>query len=126
MPRTSTIATVLCGVAALAMPLSAVRAADKPTVPAAFGTCAACHATQPGETSFGPNLRGVVGRKAAILPGYAYSKALAARNFTWTPETLDAWLKSPRAMVPGTKMPFIGYKAAEKRAAVIAYLKTLK
>lgn len=94
--------------------------------PPAFGVCSACHTTEAGKTSFGPNLRGVVGRRAAILPGYAYSPALRAAGITWTKEQLDSWLTSPQKKVPGTKMPFTGYADPEKRRQVIDYLQSLK
>ena len=41
---------------------------------------------------------------------------------TWDEPTLDRYLKSPRDVVPGTKMTFPGIKDDAKRAAVIAYL----
>lgn len=104
------------------LPVSAWAEAPPP----AFGVCSACHSTEAGKTSFGPNLRGVGGRKAASLPGYAYSPALKSSGLTWTREALDAWLTSPQKTVPGTKMPFPGYAEADKRQAVIDYLLSLK
>ncbi|MFM7028000.1 MAG: c-type cytochrome [Chakrabartia sp.] len=90
-----------------------------------FLKCAACHtreATAPAR--FGPNLGGVVGRKVASLPGYAYSPALKRQKFIWTDAQLDKWLKNPRALVPGTAMSFPGLADAADRKAVIAYLKS--
>ncbi len=90
-----------------------------------FQRCAACHSVEAGAPNrFGPNLRGVVGRRAASLPGYTYSAALKAQKFTWTEAQLDKWLKAPRALVPGTNMPFTGLSDAGERRAVIAYLKS--
>lgn len=92
-----------------------------------FLQCRACHtvgATEAG--GVGPNLNGIVGAKAAAKPGYGYSAALAAAKLTWTPATLDAWLKRPSALVPGTKMAFAGMAAPQARADMIAYLLTLK
>nr|WP_267220252.1 c-type cytochrome [uncultured Novosphingobium sp.] len=94
--------------------------------PAMFATCAACHATEVGKTSYGPNLHGVAGRKAAGQPGYAYSPALKASGLTWDRATLDAWLTAPQKKVPGTKMPFAGIQDPAKRKEVIDYLMTLK
>jgi cytochrome c len=94
--------------------------------PADFAICAGCHATQAGKASFGPNLRGVVGRKAASLPGYAYSDALKASGITWNVTALDQWLSGPQAMVKGTKMPFPGLSDPARRKRVIDYLATLK
>jgi cytochrome c len=35
---------------------------------------------------------------------------------------LDAFLKDPRGLVPGTKMPFTGIPDDQERADLIAYL----
>ncbi len=94
--------------------------------PAAFAACAACHTTEPGKTSFGPNLARISGRKAASLPNYAYSPALKASGLVWTAENLDKWLTSPQKLVPGTKMPFSGITDPAKRKQVVNYLLTLR
>ena len=47
--------------------------------------------------------------------------ALAAADFSWTPETLDRWLTNPQAMMPGARMYFRVTKPAE-HAAIIAWL----
>jgi len=92
-----------------------------------FLRCASCHAIEPGQTGrIGPNLHGVVGRKAGSLPGYAYSAAMKAQTFTWTPAKLDEWLTRPSALVPGTAMAFAGLPRAQDRAALIAYLEAKK
>ncbi|MBB4642871.1 c-type cytochrome [Rhizorhapis suberifaciens] len=114
--------------AALAFLVSAESgsARNVPARPPAFAICAACHTVEPGQTSFGPNLRGLGGRRAASLPGYAYSPALKASGLTWDRATLDAWLTSPQKKVPGTKMPFAGLPDPEKRKQIIDYLMSLK
>ena len=38
--------------------------------------------------------------------------------------TLDTYLTDPKALVPGTKMIFVGLKKPDEREALIAYLKT--
>jgi len=108
---------------------SAARAsatAPAPASPAVFAPCSGCHSLQQGKTVFGPSLAGVSGRKAGSLPGYAYSKALKNSGITWNAATLDAWLTSPRKMVPGTRMPFMGIPDPAKRKAVVDFLLTLK
>lgn len=94
--------------------------------PADFAICTGCHAIDAGRNGIGPSLRGVVGRKAGSLPGFAYSAALQNSGIVWTPERLDTWLSGPMTMVPGTKMSFGGYADPQQRQAVIAYLKTLR
>ncbi|MBA4088131.1 MAG: cytochrome c family protein [Novosphingobium sp.] len=89
-----------------------------------FMRCVACHAVQPGAgAKMGPNLAGVVGRKAAAAPGFKYSAAMQKAKLKWDDATLDKWLTRPSALVPGTSMAFAGLPNAADRANVIAYLK---
>ncbi len=87
-----------------------------------FALCRSCHTLPAGAADgVGPNLHGIVGR-AAVSGGFAYSDALKASGLTWTPETLDQWIESPRDLVPNNKMTFVGLKDAEDRRDLIAYL----
>lgn len=89
-----------------------------------FAVCKSCHTLTPGGPDMtGPNLSGVFGRKVATKGGYHYSDALKGQTFAWDPAELDKWLTDPKAMVPGTKMTFVGFKDAKDRVDVIAYLK---
>ena len=89
-----------------------------------FKKCAACHTiAQGGANGIGPNLYATVGEGIAQgKGGFAFSAALKAKGGTWTFDTMDAWLKSPRKYADGTKMTFAGLGNAEERANVIAYL----
>ena len=92
---------------------------------AKFALCQACHTIVVGApNSVGPNLNGVIGRKAGTLAGYTYSDAMKKADWIWDPQHLDTWLTAPSQMVPGTKMTFIGLPNAKDRIDVIAYLKT--
>jgi len=93
--------------------------------PPPFERCVACHARE-GTGDLGPNLHGVVGRKAGTLDDFRYSRAMARSGIVWSEKTLDAFLKAPDQLVPGTRMPFEGITNDAERAAVIQYLKTLK
>jgi cytochrome c len=85
--------------------------------------CAACHSFGAGEkTVVGPNLHGVFGRPAAAVEGFDYSPALKSSGLIWTPRALDAWLADPGSFVAGTKMTFTGYRSADDRRDLIAYL----
>jgi cytochrome c len=85
--------------------------------------CAACHSID--DNDLGPRHRGVVGRKAGIVPDYNYSPALKSSGLTWTQANLDRWLTNPSALVPGTKM-FFKLDDPQSRADIIAYLEELK
>jgi cytochrome c len=85
--------------------------------------CAACHKFRAEEgTLIGPHLQGVFGRRAASIEGFDYSPALRQSGLIWTPKSLEAWLANPAGFVEGTTMPFTGYRSAEDRRDLIAYL----
>jgi len=88
-----------------------------------YQVCMACHSLD--EDDVGPRHRGVVGRRAGSVPGYAYSPALRSSDLVWDRNNLDRWLTNPQALVPGTKM-FFAMPSAQDRADVIAYLAAQK
>ena len=91
--------------------------------------CRVCHQVAAGAASpMGPNLLGVVGRKAAADPAFAYSAALktaGSNGLVWSESRLDEFLTQPTKMIPGSKMP-TAVSSAPTRAGIIAYLATLK
>lgn len=106
-------------------------AAPKPDVENGRATfamnCGVCHSVQEtGGPNQGPNMLGLVGRKAGSQPEFQmYSAALKASGITWSVQTLNKFLVNPGAMVPGTIMP-LQITDDRIRADVIAYLATLK
>lgn len=85
--------------------------------------CQSCHLTAEGAGNLvGPNLHGIFDRQVATVEGFAYSPALSAETFMWTPEQLDHWLENPRTFVPGNRMSFSGVRREADRLGVIAYL----
>jgi cytochrome c len=129
------VVTVAAGLAALlALGGAASAAGDPAKGEAAFkAKCAICHqAGANAQNGVGPELTGIVGRKAATAPGYAtYSagmKKLGEGGHVWTEEHIDQWISNPKAMIPDSMMAlaFPGVPDANERADIIAYLKSAK
>ncbi|MBS0384930.1 MAG: cytochrome c family protein [Proteobacteria bacterium] len=88
-----------------------------------FAQCRACHTVANGGANMvGPNLHGVIGRRIGSAPNFNYSPPVKASDFTWDAEHLDRWIANPQAMIPGTRMGFVGVRDATQRRDVIAYL----
>jgi cytochrome c len=88
--------------------------------------CEQCHdLTKGGPDKIGPNLWGIVDRPRASRASFSYSSAMSSSHAPWTYENLFRYLKSPQAVVPGTKMSFAGLPSAQDRINLIAYLRTL-
>jgi len=108
--------------------LPAYAAGDAAHGETVFKKCMACHAVGEGATNkVGPELNELIGRTAGTAAGYKYSKPMidaGAAGLVWDEASLTAFLTSPKAEVPGTKMSFAGLKDATDTADVIAYLAT--
>ena len=99
--------------------------AQDPAGKATFAQCSVCHSTD-GSNGVGPSLKGVVGRKAGDFAGFRFSRALKASGLVWDEKSLDLYLTDPQKAVPGNVMPFAGLADPKLRAALIAYLASLK
>jgi cytochrome c len=89
-----------------------------------FARCKVCHQIGEGaKNAVGPELNGLVGRKAGTVQGYNYTPANKNSGLTWDEATLKEYLKNPRAKIPGTKMIFPGLSNEADIDNVIAYLK---
>ena len=88
-----------------------------------FKKCSACHMIAAGgKNMIGPNLWSVLGRETGAVPGYKYSKALAAYGKKWTFGEMNGFLIKPSAHIKGTKMAFAGLKKEKDRASVILFM----
>lgn len=89
--------------------------------------CQQCHDfSKGGPNKIGPNLWGIVGAKHAQVAGFPYSPAMAAlKDKDWGYDEFNAFMKSPKAAIPGTKMSFAGLSKEADRVNLIAYLRTL-
>jgi cytochrome c len=120
--RHLSLAIVLGGCAALAALPAA--AADVEHGRQLFLACAACHTDRPD--ALGPNLRGVVGRKAGGREDFRYSNPMKRAGFVWDAANLREYLADPQAKVKGNRMPFGGLRDTKDVEDVVAYLATLK
>jgi cytochrome c len=107
--------------------MAAPASADPARGERVFQRCHSCHSiVDDGSKLQGPNLRGVIGRRAGALPGFDYSDAMIAagkNGVVWTRETLDRYIADPEAVVPGSTMaPPPGLNDPAMRADVIDYL----
>ena len=105
--KTSLIATLAA--ATFALPAMAQDAGDAAKGEKEFNKCKACHMVQaPDGTDIvkggktGPNLYGVVGRKAGTEEGFKYSDALiklGEAGEVWTVEDLEHYITDPNSYV---------------------------
>lgn len=105
---------------------SAQAAGDVGRGAAASRNCLACHSFAPGRHMTGPSLADVWQRRAGTAAGFGrYSDALKKSGIVWNETSLDAWLRSPAALIPGNTMPFDGIADAGARADLLAYLRAV-
>jgi len=132
----STLATIVLPAVLLCDPVLAehtitpidarLAIADPVEGKALFLQCAVCHVSKSGaQSTIGPNLWNVVGRRIALEPGFAYSDSLTQLGGDWNFERLNVYLFDPKLIAPEGRMPFPGIKSVNERAHLIAYLSTL-
>jgi cytochrome c len=96
------------------------------------GTCGVCHLAQPHPAvsdlamRIGPNLWGVVGRKAGTAQHFRYSAAMMQSGIVWTPDRLRPYIHEPQKTIPNIRMSFQGLKNLQDVDDVVAYLQTFK
>lgn len=86
--------------------------------------CALCHTIAKGEPNrFGPNLFGITERKAASVPGYAYSPEFVTMAiWTWSPDAIASFVVAPAVTIPGNKMSVFPGVPESELDDLIAYL----
>lgn len=105
---------------------TAALAGDVDAGRAEFARCRSCHKAGPSARSgFGPQLTGIVGRRAGAATDYRYSAAMKNSGVVWTAPALAAFLKAPQQVVPGNNMRFWGISDDQRIANLLAYLRTL-
>ncbi|RYE34574.1 MAG: cytochrome c family protein [Hyphomicrobiales bacterium] len=121
MKTTVATAALLAAIWLAATPASAQDAAAGEK---SFAKCRACH--QVGETAknvIGPALNGLFGRQSGTVEGYSYSPANKNAGIPWDDASFAAYIKDPKAKMPGTKMVFAGIKNDKEITDLTAYLK---
>jgi cytochrome c len=119
--------TAIAAAASVLLAATAAQAGDAAKGKTVFQRCAICHTvTKGGGNGLGPNLFGVVGRKAGMASGFSYSVAMKNSGITWTPDKLLAYVQHPAQLVPANRMAFAGLGDPAQANDVVAYLATLK
>lgn len=122
LTRITLLGMALAGTGAHAQ-APAPASCDLPRGKDVYQMCSACHSLTARESQReGPTLAGVIGRKAGSLAGFAYSAAMRAAAWEWTPGLLDSFLAAPRKAVRGTTMTLTGLRDPVDRAAVVCYV----
>ena len=83
--------------------------------------CASCHSFEANGT--GPNLKGVIGRKAGSTDFPRY-KGLKGADFVWDEASIDGWLTNPKKFIGKPSSMAVKIKKAKDRAALIAFMKS--
>jgi len=118
----TSVAALLIGVCTPFAQATAQQGADDGQL-AFNNVCRTCHTVKEGDNRLGPNLHGVIGRKAGSLPNYPYSSALKGADLVWDRATLDRFIANPDQVVAGNAMkPYGGLASPEERAKIIAFL----
>lgn len=88
-----------------------------------FQRCASCHTVGPNAVNgFGPQLNGIVGRKAGSVAGYSYSPALRGSKIVWDARTLAAFIRDSEKVVPGNKMRFFSFMSEKQALEIVTFL----
>jgi len=107
-------------------PLAAAQAQDATAGARVFNTCRACHTiNEGGRAGVGPNLWGIVGRRAASVEGFRYSanfRTLGEAGHIWTEENIRRYITNPKDVAPQGIMAYPGLRNEQQMNDLMAYL----
>lgn len=84
--------------------------------------CIGCHSI--GCNRSGPKLQDIFGRKAGSVIDFKYMPGLKESGIVWSEETLDALLRDPGRLIPGTVMAsVVRVENADDRREILKYLR---
>jgi cytochrome c len=113
--------------AAVAVSSTVAMAQDVANGEDVFKKCRACHAIGANAKNLvGPQLNGIIGRKAGSVEGFPYSDANKNSGVTWDEATFLKYIKDPKAAMPGNKMAFAGVKGEQDAKDLFAFLNQYK
>ncbi len=117
---------LITGLAFALSPLLGDAAGADEASPEAFNNnCRTCHSWKEGDNRLGPNLHGIIGRKAGAAQGFAYSSAVKSSGITWDEASLDKFIANPNGFIPNNNMkPFTGVGDEATRKKIIDFLKS--
>jgi cytochrome c len=88
--------------------------------------CRTCHGgTGPADSPIGPNLSGIVGKKAGTMASGIHSQAAIDSGIVWDRESLRRFLSAPRREIPGSIMP-AGVADPAELERLLDYLESLR
>ena len=88
--------------------------------------CRTCHGgTGRADSPIGPNLAGIVGRKAGTRPAGIHSRAMIESEVVWDRESLRRFLSEPRTEIRDSIMP-VGVADAGELDRLLDYLESLR
>lgn len=123
--------TVFLALAMTSLTVPPIAARAEPDIQAGKAVfaarCASCHYVgRNARARFGPHLNGIFGRHAGGTSDFQYSDAMRTSKLVWSRDTLDAFIRSPGKVVPGTRMRFWGIGNDKQIEDLLAYLQTFK
>ena len=126
MRRLSLVMALAFGLA----PVGVAQAQDATAGARVFNTCRACHSiNEGGRSGVGPNLWGIVGRRAASIEGFRYSanfRTLGEAGFIWTDENIRRYITNPKDVAPQGIMAYPGLRNEQQMNDLLAYLNAQK